>query len=548
VEGKGDVLLRFRKTSKTIRMGCVFAMSTLRNRLTFRSFWIPALAVLLSSCASKGSVEPPPQLAEYRDKLEEANALFDKGCYSSLDEAFRLYQELLSYPFDPGPVHGKRFETVLLLALREKELGMLDGPYQKRTVGLLPEEAPAELALYMDIVNATSVRTKGVVDDSLSYYGNLRILRRIQSSEESMRLLRARAESQPFGAYLYLSLVCSSSSTEDEDIGFLVETHSIPLPILFKSAICQGEDRELLEEIVRGEPCFGEAHFFLGETAVKRGHLLTAENHYSKAYQQFPSSLAILSSLASIHFRIGETEKSLEFHEEVLTLAPEHRDALLGKAICLGYMGEHRRAIEVLDTMVSLGRWYLGEANYWLAWNEHSLEHLETARGYVEKSKAYLPMDSKAFGLSGVIAYEQGRMAAAERNLVKALRFDSANCEAAFYLAAVHSHKMDWESSGRYYEEAARCHADTGKWLEDVIDEIKTSTLSDDRKQQLIYRRGVQLAESRLNEATSFYNAAAGYFNSSMSEKALNCAQRASAHRLFEERAEELIGKLRELK
>jgi tetratricopeptide (TPR) repeat protein len=190
----------------------------------------------------------------------------------------------------------------------------------------------------------------------------------------------------------------------------------------------------------------------------------------------------------------------------------------------------------------------LGEANYWLAWNEHGLEHLETARDYVQKSKTYLPMDSETFGLSGIIAYEQGRIDAAEHDLLRALRFNSSNCEAAFHLAAVHSHKKDWVSSGRYYEKAALCHADEGEWLEDVIDEIKTSSLSDERKQQLIYRRAVQLAKSRLNEATSFYDAAAGYFNSSMKEKALDCARRASVHRLFEKRAEELIGKLGELK
>jgi tetratricopeptide (TPR) repeat protein len=508
-----------------------------------RIFLILAVSIVLPSCASKRYVERPP---EYQRKLDQADALFDTGCYSGLTDAFGIYQELLPYPFDPKSIREKRFETALLLALREKELGVLDGPYQKRAVELLPEEAPPELALYLDIVNATALRTKGVVDDSMSYYGSLRTLRRIQSSQDSMHLIEKQAESRPFCAYLYLSLTCSSYSLamDDVDVSHLAETHPESLPVMFKSAICPSEDRELLEEIIRREPCYDEAHFFLGEAALKQGRMITAEKHYSEAYRQFPGSLAVLSSLASIHFRVGETEKSLEFQEKVLALAPEHRDALLGKAICLGYLGEHRQAIQVLGTLISLGKWYLGEAHYWLAWNEHELENLDEARDDVEKSKSYLPMNSEAFALSGIIAYEQGRLDAAKSDLVEALSFDSANCEASFYLGAVHSSKKSWESSGHYYEDAALCHGGTVKTLEGVIHEIKTSSLSDERKQQLIYRREVQLAEARLNEATSFYNAAAGYFNTSLKEKALECARRASRHSLFEKRAEELISNL----
>jgi hypothetical protein len=58
----------------------------------------------------------------------------------------------------------------------------------------------------------------------------------------------------------------------------------------------------------------------------------------------------------------------------------------------------------------------------------------------------------------------------------------------------------------------------------------------------------VQLAEARLNEATSLYNAAAGYSNASLNEKALDCARRAARHRLLEKRAEELISNLGERK
>ena len=78
--------------------------------------------------------------------------------------------------------------------------------------------------------------------------------------------------------------------------------------------------------------------------------------------------------MASIYFAFEELEKSLEFYEKTLAMAPAHRDALLGKAMCLSYLGRHQEAILVCNKILTLGKYYLGESHYWLAWNLNELE------------------------------------------------------------------------------------------------------------------------------------------------------------------------------
>ncbi len=198
--------------------------------------------------------------------------------------------------------------------------------------------------------------------------------------------------------------------------------------------------------------------------------------------------------------------------------------------------------------MIALGKWSLGEAHYWLAWNEHELDHLEKAVSYVETAKRYLPMDTEAFTLSGIMAFEQDRLDHAVHELEKAKRFDihKSNCEAPFHLGMVYSRQEHWESSGGNFERAGQCHSNEVRGLEALIFAIQASSLSVERKQRLVFLRETQREKAALNEATAFYNAAAGYFNAGMGERAWNCAISASQHDYFKDKANDLIVKIQE--
>jgi len=84
--------------------------------------------------------------------------------------------------------------------------------------------------------------------------------------------------------------------------------------------------------------------------------------------------------------------------------------------------------------------------------------------------------------------------------------------------------------------------------IEEKIVEVKASCLSEERKAKLILRKETQLRKTLLTKATAFYNAAAGFFNSGMREKAVICAQKASQHPSFGQKAEELIERIKGMK
>jgi tetratricopeptide (TPR) repeat protein len=286
----------------------------------------------------------------------------------------------------------------------------------------------------------------------------------------------------------------------------------------------------------------------LGKTALKHGDLYGGDAHLAEAYGHFPDSLTMATLLAETALEMGEIERSLDFYEKALAMAPTHRGALLGKAKCLSFLGRNHDAIQLLHEMIALGKWYLGEAHYWLAWNEHELGHMEKAVSTIGKAKNYLPMDTEVFTLSGVMAFEQERLDHAVQELEKAKKFDTQNayCEAPFHLGMIYSRREEWESSGSNFERAGQCHSNEVRGLETLIFGIRASSLADARKQHLLLMRRAQKDKAALNEGTAFYNAAAGYFNAGLGERAWNCAISASQHEYFKDKANDLITKIRD--
>lgn len=307
------------------------------------------------------------------------------------------------------------------------------------------------------------------------------------------------------------------------------------------------ENQKSLEELAQKEPRYHEVYYFLGEIALKRQQLITAERNYLKAYEQIPESSSTIISLASIYFGFEELEKSLQFHEEALRLAPSYRAALLGKALCLGYLKRNEEAIEILNTLIKLGKYHMGDAHYWLAWNHNELENLDEAWENIEKAKNYFVGYSQVLSLAGVIEFKKGNLDAAEENLKEALKLDPSNCEASYYLGKVYAAYQDWKESGVHFGKSAFCNEGEEKKLEDKIKKIENSDFSEERKKRLIRKKRIQLKKTVLTKATFFYNAAAGYFNAGMKEQALNLAQKATLHSALKKKAEELILKIKEL-
>jgi hypothetical protein len=173
-----------------------------------RSVSAAILFALLSACAAKVPVGPNAYETAHRLKMEDADSLFDKGCFVCLEEAFEIYQELAPHPLDQGVTDERLFKTSLVLALREKELGIHNGVYQERVSELLPDSPSNYLSLCHEIVTSTFSNTGSLGDERLEErFQGLRRLRKIAESDDQMHLLQQQADDNWFGAYIYISLM-----------------------------------------------------------------------------------------------------------------------------------------------------------------------------------------------------------------------------------------------------------------------------------------------------------------------------------------------------
>jgi tetratricopeptide (TPR) repeat protein len=193
-------------------------------------------------------------------------------------------------------------------------------------------------------------------------------------------------------------------------------------------------DFEGLEALLAGDLGFVEVHYFLGEGALLAGKLLTAERHYLAVHEKIPESLSVMISLAKVAFQIEEIESCLEWNEKALAILPAYRDALLGKGLALGYLGRNEEALAVLERLLELGTYYMGEGHFWTAWNLNELERLEDARRSITAAKVFLVDVADVHSLAGIIATGRDDWTTPKKDLLHALRLQSSDSDAAFYL------------------------------------------------------------------------------------------------------------------
>ena len=502
---------------------------------------------LLPSCRPEKKPEvTPQQLVEYNKYVQQADELYKRGCYMCLKQAFAQYEQALSFPVFQKKNREKLLKTAILLGLRERELGFLEETYFPEAEKIIAASPFLEdYSLLLKIASTIPRKTVGVVGDFVE--DGDRVIVSFDELKTDLadwtKFLKQKSELEDIYAYVAVGFLPTFSYIikEDLDTDSIEQTYSDSPLIRYKLAILPKGNPANLEKLIQDDPQFYEAFFFLGQNALKRRMLVTAEKNFLKVYREIPQSSSLVISLASIYFAFEELEKSLEFYEKTLEMAPAHRDALLGKAMCLSYLGKHDEAIDVCNHIMALGKYYLGESHYWLAWNLNELEQWESAWDAIETSKKYLIGHGEVFYLAGLIAFNQKRLDEAEKNLLEANKQDASNGDPSYYLGKLKNIQEDWLNSGAYFELASSRYAIKENMIKKKIDEIKKSEFSEDRKKKHIARKTSQLRKIQLTKATAWYNAAAGFYNAGFPDKARQLAEKAAAHSALQAEAEKLL-------
>ncbi len=216
--------------------------------------------------------------------------------------------------------------------------------------------------------------------------------------------------------------------------------------------------------------------------------LLSAEKDFQAAFERIPESPLLAVRLASLGFALEEFDRSLDYYDKALALAPTYKEAALGKAVALTCLGRAEEAATILENLISRGPALKGECLYWLAWNRNEMGDYVRAAEAVEAAKPILER-SQVYTLSGTINLGRSLVEAAEADLLKAVDLSAEDREAHFLLGKVYSQRRVWLDSGLHFRMAAYGYEQEELDLQSMASQIEAAELTAERKARLLSAR-----------------------------------------------------------
>lgn len=491
-----------------------------------------------------------------RTEVDAAVARADRqaaaGCHRCLAAALGIYEGLA--PRDPAQrtlVNERLFRTSLLLALRERELGLPSATHFDRARELAPRLAdPAMAAERLEFAALVPRDPTTLPRDAFERQvkGFFAPIDRVDA--RAARPLRTDAE---LDTYIDVSLACHRGAAPGLGIAKLADRAPDSAGVRYLAAVCTGNLDGLRAALSR-EPRFVEVRFYLGRhlagiprpgsrpTTGVPDRPTTREGlaDLSAAFAAFPDSLSMPMDLATVYLG-REYREAHRLFASVTARVPTHHDAWFGDGLALSYLGRHDEAIAAFTRVLELGRFHVGDALYWRAWNRHQRKDLDQAWADVEESKKTL-YNTNVFALAGFIAYDRKELDVARPNLEKALELEALNCAAAWYLGLVHTDQTRWPDAASAFEGAAACYR---KDIEVARSQKAAAEASDwpaETKAAQIAEAEATMREAARQEATAAYNAAYAHINGGERPKARALLERAQKHDEMKARAAELLG------
>ena len=508
---------------------------------------IIGLAALLCACAARAPRQPLRTLAE-------ADGLAAIGCYACLVEALDIYEAHLAQARRPEAARGA-FRASLLLALREKEIGLPAVGYLERARARAASLPPVEDApLLVALADAIAWDYAGLTKEFSEEF-----IRTRQAIGPQVAGWRARLKprlADPFVAYIDASLACSYGDyrARDASLDAIQAQHGGSPLVKYRLGACVQRRRELLEDVLDLEPRYAEAHLFLGRYALAdasrgRGMRKTIAPHLTAAYEAFPRSPSATVALAGMYRTFNKLKDAVRYYDETLALVPAHREALLGRIISLTYLQRPDEAIADATRLIELGEWYIGDAFYWRAYNRRLQKRLDEARDDAESAKQTAGLRPDVFLLAGIIYFERGAIEAASADLEKTMDMDrsSAICDAAWYLGLVRSEQKKWEGALALFPRAAGCYRTSADAYRADLTEMQKADVEPEDAEEVgalasEYQRAID--DQLVSEARSYYNAAYSGAQLGRRTEAIGFATRAAEHAIMKEKAAELIAAL----
>lgn len=496
-----------------------------------------AAGLALAGCTH--TIAPAPQITA---EFAKAEALADAGCYSCLQEALPIYQRFAGLASPPPGAAERLFNTAVLIAVREKELGIPADASVARARQLVVPSRQAVLDAAMLVIGDTS----GLDPEQRAQLTG-RVRPSLEPDNPVRRALDAYSPSDVTATYVGLTIDCEQPRLLDSVDMVRLKAAYADSPLLqFRLATCARPSAPSVSDIRAADPRWTDTLYWEGrrELVASMGRAIDfgkALGFFAQGREAFPASLMLSMAWANTNLAGEEFEGALSGFNDVLARYPTHRDALSGRMQALSYLMRHDEAIATATTILDLGTWNISDANYWRAWNRYQIKQFDAAWVNVENATKGLS-NARVYMLAGLIAYARKDLPVAVDRFDRAFQVDSSACDAVWMSGLVSIDENALAIAAPKFTRGMTCFISAASALraelaryEDTVAKRGTPPTSRDERQMQRLKHDADTAEEK--SAQSAFNGAQCYARTGNKAVALNHVDAAIAHPSMREKA-----------
>lgn len=497
---------------------------------------IATLTIFAGACAARGAA---PQLVA---ETAQAEAALRAGCYTCLKESLAISERHLQSKQPPVGTRERAFDAALLIAIREKELG-------------IPAEAAFNLARKLMVPTRQAVLDAAelIIGDTIGLDAEQRaqVTGRnrppLEADNPKRRALDTAPDSDLAARYVALSLDCEQQKLIERVDVKAMSTAYAGVPLMrFRLWTCGRAGVPVTGTIREADPRWADTLYWEGrrELASAAGRAIDLPkvlSLYAQGREAFPASVLLTLAWANANLLGEEFEAALSGFDHVLSTQPTHRDALNGRMQALSYLLRHDAAVAAATRLLDLGTWHIADANYWRAWNRYHLKDYDAAWEDVESATRGLS-NSRVYMLAGLIAYSRKTLPIAVERFDRAFQLDSSACDAVWMSGMVSIDQSNLAIAAPKFTRGMTCFVsaaaalrqDRARTEESILKRGSPATAHEQRRLERL-QRDADNAEEK--SAQSAYNAAQCYARTGQKSMALNLIDVAVAHPKMSEKA-----------
>ncbi len=376
----------------------------------------------------------------YNDLKNRGDREFNKMHWVGWEKAIKFYREALKLHPGSTEIKEKLFFSLILKAIREKQL-LLEDP-----------TAIEDACCLLQDINSLSADFKMYFSIARRFMG-IKSIDRISIAE--LEQLKGTIQ-EDYQFYLYLLQLGNAAPFEKwvaEYQDFLKEYPRSNLKYFLRG----GHDD--IDRTLEEYPDFIGLLLDRAENFYQSQKYDQAERTFAQVLDLNAHIPAALAGIANIYFTFGLYEKALHYYEEALKASPLYYKGLFGKAVCLSQLQDYEASNRTLAIIIENQLEYQGESYYYRAFNNFLLENVSEVEPDIKKAEAYIPGSLELNTLAGMYYYHIKKLQKARYYFRLANQIDPKYAEPYYYLGLIDVRENKTESalknlalSARYFK------------------------------------------------------------------------------------------------